>query len=390
VSRPGDRPVLIHRLIARLNVGGPAMHVVNLAAAMNEGPWRTRLIAGRIEEDEGDMAYYADELGVDISYVPAMARSINPLADFKTLVHLYRLFRRERPDIVHTHTAKAGTLGRIAAVLAGVPVRVHTYHGHVLGGSYFAPWKTAVFVFIEQQLGRLSDRLVVLTRRQAQEMADELRVAPPSKFSVVPLGLDLERFLSIRRDGDAAAARAALGAQEGEVTVGIVGRMVPVKNHELFFDVVAELVNVSPAPVRAFVVGSGERQAELETLVEALGIHANVTWLGWRQDLEEIYPALDVMLLTSHDEGTPVAVIEALVSGTPVVARDVGGVAEMLGEADAGTVVSRGAGVSEWARSVIAAAGEAPGEEVRGAVAGRFSVDRLARNVTALYQVGIK
>jgi hypothetical protein len=178
------------------------MHVTNLAAALNHGSWGTRLIAGRIEEEEGDMAYYAEERGVKVTYVPEMARSISPLADLKTLWGLYRLFRQERPEVVHTHTAKAGTLGRIAAVLARVPVVIHTYHGHVLGGDYFAPWKTRFFLEVERQLARVTDRLVVLTKRQAQQMADELRVAPPELFSVVPLGLKLDRFLDVERESE--------------------------------------------------------------------------------------------------------------------------------------------------------------------------------------------
>ena len=205
MSSPPSPPVLIHRVIARLNVGGPAMHVTNLAAALNHGPWSTRLVAGHIEEEEGDMTYYAEERGVEVTYVPAMARSISPLADLKTLWGMYRLFRSERPDVVHTHTAKAGTLGRIAGVLARVPVVIHTYHGHVLGGDYFAPWKMRFFLEVERQLAKFTDRLVVLTNRQARQMADELRIARSERFSVVPLGLELDRFLEVDREAQRGA-----------------------------------------------------------------------------------------------------------------------------------------------------------------------------------------
>ncbi|MDP2956231.1 MAG: glycosyltransferase, partial [Longimicrobiales bacterium] len=199
-------PVLIHRVIARLNVGGPAMHVVNLTRALDEGPWRTRLIAGSVPSTEGDMSYYAAERGVEVTLLREMSREISALDDVRALIALWRIFRRERPTVVHTHTAKAGTLGRVAAILAGVPVRVHTFHGHVLGGGYFAPWKTRLFLEIERQLARGTSRLVVLTRRQAREMSDVLRVAPPEKFAVVPLGLELDRFGAVDRS-DAARAR---------------------------------------------------------------------------------------------------------------------------------------------------------------------------------------
>jgi len=384
-------PLLIHRVIARLNVGGPAMHVVNLAGAMNEGPWRTRLIAGVIEDDEGDMGYYADDRGVAVSYVPAMARSISPLDDLRTLWQLFSLFRRERPNIVHTHTAKAGTLGRVAAVLAGVPVVIHTYHGHVLGGDYFAPWKTQMFAEIERQLGRLSNRLVVLTHRQAEEMALELGVASRDRFAVVPLGLELKRFLEVEREAQRPGARAELGVAEDEITLGIVGRMVPIKNHELFLDVVADFAAQSARRVRALVVGSGEREGELRAYADSIGIGDQVTWLGWRQDLPHLYPAIDVLLLTSHDEGTPVAVIEALVCGTPVVARDVGGVAEMLAEAGSGTVVAREAHIATWVDATRAGSSAPPASRAgREAIARRFSVQRLADDLASLYATEIE
>ena len=387
---PPLQPVLIHRVIARLNVGGPAMHVTNLAAALNQGPWGTRLIAGLIEEEEGDMAYYAEQRGVKVTYVPEMARSISPLADLKTLWGLYRLFREERPEVVHTHTAKAGTLGRIAAVLARVPVVIHTYHGHVLGGDYFAPWKTRFFLEVERQLARVTDRLVVLTKRQAQQMADELRIAPPKRFSVIPLGLELDRFLDVERESEREATRKELGIGLDELVVGIVGRMVPIKNHELFLDLLPELFAAASGPARALVVGSGERESMLRARAEALGVQDRVTWLGWRRDLPQLYPAMDVLLLTSHDEGTPVAVFEALVSGTPVVARDVGGVAEVLAEAagvgSAGIVVERDTSLAAWAAAAIrAAAAPSMSRECRAELARRFSVDRRADDLAGLY-----
>ena len=380
-----DRPRLIHRVIARLNVGGPAMHVANLARSLDDGPWRTRLIAGRVEDTEGDMAYYADQRGVRVTYVPAMSRSIHPMRDLRTLLHLYRVFRDERPDIVHTHTAKAGTLGRLAAIFAQVPVRVHTYHGHVLGGAYFSRWKTRVFVEIERQLARLTHRLVVLTEGQAHEMAERLAIAPRDRFAVVPLGLELDRFLSVDREARRGPARAEMGIEEEELALGIVGRMVPIKNHELYFEAIAAVAR-SGRPVRGVVVGAGEREASLRRYAAEAGVADRIVWLGWRRDVEQIYPAMDALLLTSHDEGTPVAVLEALTSGTPVVARDVGGVAEVLRGAGVGHVVPKEAGADAWARVFEddAALGRIDAER-RAAVADAFSVERLARDLAGLY-----
>lgn len=380
-------PILIHRVIARLNVGGPAMHVVNLTRAMNHGPWRTRLVAGSVPATEGDMGYYAAQRGVEVTVLPEMSREISALDDVRTLWSLYRLFRRERPAVVHTHTAKAGTLGRLAALLAGVPVRVHTFHGHVLGGGYFPRWKTRLFLEIERQLARSTSRLVVLTRRQAREMAEGLRVAPPERFAVVPLGLELERFRALSRDEEERArARRALGVPDGARTVGIVGRLVPIKNHELFLEALAAARRIHPGLV-GVVVGSGEREDVLKALAARLGLGDAVLWLGWRQELRDVYAALDALALTSHDEGTPVAVLEALAAGVPVVARDVGGVGEVLEEVAAGVLLAREAGADAWGRALArAAAGEGVADGVRARVAGRFSVDRLSRDLDGLYR----
>ena len=380
-------PVLIHRVIARLNVGGPAMHVVNLAKALNDGPWRTRLVAGSVSETEGDMEYYAAERGVEVTHLAELSREISLLDDVRTFWALYRLFRRERPAVVHTHTAKAGTLGRLAAILAGVPVRVHTFHGHVLGGGYFSPLKTRVFLEIERQLARGTHRLVVLTHGQAQEMSLDLGVAGREKFAVIPLGLELERFGAVDRQETRRRTREGLGLTPETLAVGIVGRMVPIKNHELFLDVLAELRSTAPHPVLGVVVGAGEREAHLKAVAASLGLEDGILWLGWRRDLPELYSALDAVALTSHDEGTPVALLEALAAGVPVVARDVGGVAEVLGEAGAGKVVARDADLGAWARALEGAAtGPEVPSHVRSGVVARFAIGRLAADVASLYR----
>lgn len=436
-------PLLIHRVIARLNVGGPAMHVVNLARAMDGDAWRTRLVAGSVADDEGDMAYYAEERGVEVTWLPGLSRAIRPLADLGVLWALWRLFRRERPTVVHTHTAKAGTLGRLAALLAGVPVRIHTFHGHVLGGGYFSAARTRFFLEVERQLARGTSRLVVLTERQATEMAEELGVAPRERFAVVPLGLELEAFRDADRARLGAGARRELGLDDDEVAVGIVGRLVPIKNHELFLEALAALrkggpgrPRAAPPPstgavasggaadppvhrgrprIRGVVVGSGEREAALRRRAEELGLGDDVLWLGWRRDLPRLYAALDAVALTSHDEGTPVALLEALAAGTPVVAREVGGVGEVLRRAGAGRLVPPGAGPEVWARALAEETGlpghggpsgrsRVPGEgppdpgsapprwagglarSVREEVARRYSVERLVDDLARLYR----
>ncbi|MFC1575189.1 glycosyltransferase [Gemmatimonadota bacterium] len=391
---PGPERILVHRVIARLNIGGPAMHVVNLALGLDHGgAFKTRLIAGSITGDEGDMGYYARERGVEVTRLPELSRLVSPLNDLKILWSLYRLFRRERPVIVHTHTAKAGTLGRLAAFLAGVPIRIHTFHGHVLGGDYFSPEVTRFYLEVERQLARISQRLVVLTRRQKKEMTDELRVAPGKRFAVVPLGLELERFAQVDRQPARIATRDALGIGQDEVVVGIVGRMVPVKNHELLFQAHPLLEAALGCPVRILVVGSGLREAEVRAHVEGLGTGERVTWLGWRQDLPQLYPAMDALALTSFDEGTPVAVLEALAAGTPVAARGVGGVAEVLEGMELATLIEEATPEAVAAGLLEVLEKERGAETLAAAqrrVVERYSVERLAADMAALYAEELK
>ena len=383
-----DRLVLVHRLIARLNTGGPAIHVVHLAEALDPTRFRTRLITGRITEDEGDMTYYARDRGVEVTEVAGMSRLLSAFGDLRSFLTLVRLFRRERPTIVHTHTAKAGTVGRLAAYVARVPVIVHTFHGHVLGGRYFSRLKTRFFLGIERQLARATDKLVVLTHDQAREMSEGLRVAPSDRFVVIPLGLDLQPFVDVDRAAARSRLRAELGIDQDRPVVGIVGRMVPVKNHELLFDAMALLGRrMDPAP-HLIVVGSGEREPTLRAYVKDRGLDDVVHWLGWRKDLPQVFPAFDVTALTSLDEGTPVSLIESLASGTPVVSVAVGGVAEILDGGELGYLV-HSAREDEVAAGLESVLGSPPSleerERAQKLALERFSIRRLAEDVERLY-----
>ena len=365
-------PILVHRVIARLNTGGPAMHVVHLAEALDPERFRTRLITGRITEDEGDMTYYARDRGVDVVEIGGMSRLLSPWNDLRTLLRLFRIFRRERPTIVHTHTAKAGTVGRLAALAAGVPVIVHTFHGHVLGGLYFSGLKTRFFLEIERQLARATDRLIVLTEQQAREMSEDLCVAPAERFAVIPLGLDLQPFADVDRGKARRRLRDQLGLEDDRPVIGIVGRMVPVKNHELLFDAVEVLAErMDPAP-HVVVVGSGEREALLRDYVVE----------------KELDRLVHVTALTSLDEGTPVSLLESLASGTPVVSRAVGGVPEILEEGRLGRLVWS-ASADELADVLETALGDPPSAETRETarkqVLERYSIERLAGDMERLY-----
>ncbi len=377
-------PIRVLRIIARLNVGGPAMHVVHLARGL--GPdFETRLLAGRIGEGEGDMAYFARERGVEPIPIPTLGRALSPGRDLRALLTIRRHIREWRPDVVHTHTAKAGALGRLAAILEDVPVVVHTYHGHVLGGSYFSPRVTGAYRWIERRLARGSDRLIALTEAQADEMSGPLAVALRSRFSVIPLGLELDRFLHVDRERVGAEVRGEVGTPEGRRVYAIVGRLVPVKNHDLLFQAWAR-AQLDDAEL--WVVGSGELEAPLRARAAELGIDASVRWLGWRRDLERVNAAVDALVLTSNDEGTPVALIEGLAAGTPVLSTDVGGIREMLARTESSGVVVPPRDEEALAEALRRAPDELRpgGAEDRARVAEAFSVAGLCDRVAELYR----
>jgi glycosyltransferase involved in cell wall biosynthesis len=334
------------RIIARLNVGGPAKHVVWLATGLQEAGFDTLLVTGTVPEGEEDMSYFADEAGVRPLYIREMSREIS-LKDAITVWKLFRLFLRERPDIIHTHTAKAGTVGRTAGflyrwltpgILLGKPRRcsfVHTYHGHVFH-SYYGRTRTRLFLAIERLLARLvTDRLIAVSKQQGVEIGEKFRVGRSGQIKVIPLGLDLGLFVdhTARR----AKFRQELCIPEDAILIGIVGRLTEIKNHRMFLNVVARLKEIDPAcrrqgAVRFIVIGDGSLRESLEEQKQALGLEKHVIFVGGRKDPEYFYPALDVVALTSLNEGTPLTLIEAMANARPVVATRVGGVVDLLGE----------------------------------------------------------
>ena len=319
-----DRPIRVARVITRLNVGGPAQQAILLAAGLDSGCFATTLITGRPGPDEGDLSGFALSRGVTPISIPDLGRAVRPAGDLAALVRLIRLFREIRPDIVHTHTAKAGTLGRLAARVARVPVTIHTFHGHVLDGYFSAP-VTRVFLEIERRLARKTTRLVTL----APGLRDALlamRIGLPDQIAVIPLGLELERFAEACRGGE--ALRRALDIPAGATVLGSIGRLVPIKDHATLFRALARPGDV--LPMHLLVAGDGECRGDLTRLAEALGIRSQVHFLGWRSDLEAILDATDMIVSSSRNEGTPVALIEAMAAGVPVVATAVGGVPDLV------------------------------------------------------------
>jgi len=332
-----DRPIRIARVITRLNVGGPAQHAILLTARLDGTRFHTTLITGIAGRDEGDLSSAARARGVEPVVIPELGRALHPMCDLVSLGKLVRLFRQLRPDIVHTHTAKAGTLGRLAARLAGVPRIVHTFHGHVLEG-YFSPAATRVFLGIERALARITDRIITVSPRLRQALLG-MGIGQPAQVEVVPLGLDLDRFLRAPKGQN--DLRLALRIPAGTPLLGIVGRLVPIKDHPTLFQALTLFPDGSGAP-HLLVVGDGERREDLQQLAHRLGLASRVHFLGWRIDLEAILSELDMVICCSRNEGTPVALIEAMAAGVPVVSSDVGGVGDLVVHGETGWLVPPG------------------------------------------------
>ena len=352
------------RIIARLNVGGPARHVVWLSAGLKERGYQTLLVAGVPPEGEDDMSYIAAAHGIEPLIVPEMSREISP-RDLITAWKLYRLMLRERPGLVHTHTAKAGGVGRAAgimyrwltpAALRGRPRPcrfVHTYHGHVFH-SYYGPLKTKLFLVIEKMLARMTDRIIVISEQQRREINEEFHLGRREQFAVIPLGIDL----NVYADWEARRTklREEISAGDDDLLIGIVGRLTEVKNHELFLEAAALLKKLSTERLKWVVIGDGARRPELESQARQLGIANDVVFLGTRDDPENFYPALDVLALTSLNEGTPLSIIEGMANARPAIATGVGGVVDLLGQE-----VELGDGYTICQRGVRVRSGDAEG-----------------------------
>jgi glycosyltransferase involved in cell wall biosynthesis len=362
-----DAPLRIARVITRLNVGGPAWHAILLAAGLDPRRFATTLIAGSLGPVEGDLTGAARARGVEPVRLPELRRPIRPHADVLALVALVRCFRRLRPDIVHTHMAKAGLLGRLAARMTGVKRVVHTFHGHVLDG-YFSRPVARCFLGIERALARRTDRLVVVSSRIRDDILG-MGIGRAEQVETIPLGLELERFA--HAGVDPAGLRGDLGLPPEVRLLAVVGRLVPIKDHPTLL---AALARLGPS-VHLLIIGDGEERARLGALAKSLGVSDRTHFLGWRHDLDAIVPGTDVVICCSRNEGTPVALIEAMAAGVPVVATAVGGVADLVVPGQTGCLVPAGdpVALADAVAGVLAGPGPAA---ARAAAARAFVLQR--------------
>lgn len=325
------------RILNRLVIGGPSKNAVYLTQYM-QPDFDTMLVTGGREDHEQDADFLAAQHGIEPVCIPEMQRAISPVNDWIAYRKLKKLIRDFKPDIVHTHAAKSGALGRLAAKHCNVPVIVHTFHGHVFH-SYFNSLKTKFFIKTERHIARFTDAIVAISEVQKKEMAGEFTIAPPDKFRVIPLGLDLDAFVSdqeIKRK----RFRDEFALTDDTIAIGIIGRLVPVKNHSLFLQGLKKVLDSANKKIKAFIIGDGESRAAIEQEAAALDIQFSnekekkysqpLIFTSWRTDVDAVCAGLDIVALTSLNEGTPVSLIEAQAAGRSIVSTRVGGIADVV------------------------------------------------------------
>jgi glycosyltransferase involved in cell wall biosynthesis len=392
----------ILRIIARLNIGGPARNAVLLS----EGLCDTTLVCGEVEAGEGDMMYLAAKKGIKPIIVKELGRELSWKDDWTAFWKIYKIIRKVKPDIIHTHTAKAGTLGRMAGIFyrllrrgvyteqsecaprndapachceaAGRSnlVLIHTFHGHVFSG-YFGKIKTLFFIWIERFMGLFTDKIITVSENLKKELAEIFKIAPEDKISVIELGFELEELFKLAPKENAET-----------INIGIVGRLAPIKNHKMLFKSVCR-GGFETRPYRIIVIGDGEMRKELEKYAEELGIRDKVEFKGWVIDLKAIYEELDIVALVSLNEGTPVSLIEAMAGARPVVATNVGGVKDIVKDGVSGYLVESG-NIEEFSNRLVKLIKDPEkrrtfGCNGRDIVKNRFSKERLIKDTEKLY-----
>ncbi len=384
-------------ILNRLIIGGPAI-IAALQTRYMAPEYDTLLVVGGKDDHEQDATHLTEALGITPHYIPEMKRSISPNADRAAYKKMKALIQDFKPDIVHTHAAKSGAIGRLAAFACKVPVVVHTFHGHVFH-SYFGKAKTQAFISIERYLARKSSGIIAISGLQKGELADDYRICPAEKIKVIPIGFDLDKF-SADTERKRAAFRSRYDIADDEIAIGIVGRIVPVKNHELFVTAAAKTLKTTSKKLRFIVVGDGDMRPAMESAFLMEGIdyaywpaeqrHAQAICTSWQTEMDEVFSGLDIVALTSHNEGTPVSLIESQAAARPVVSTDVGGVADVVEDGKAGFVTPAG-DASAFAAGLLKLTEDATmrerfGMAGRSFVRERFSYQRLVRDMDAYYK----
>jgi glycosyltransferase involved in cell wall biosynthesis len=371
------------RIINRFNLGGPTYNAAYLTAGLS-GEFETMLIGGVHEEGEISSTYINDELGIDYKVLPTLRRSINFKQDQAAYREICSIIRGFKPDIVHTHASKAGAIGRWAAFNENVPVVIHTFHGHVFE-HYFGRAKTQFYKSVERRLARKSSAIIAISPKQKEELCFKHKIASPRKTHIIPLGFDLQRFTADKEE-KRQSFRAQFELNDEQVAIGIIGRFAPIKNHRLFIEAFSKID--APNKVAVFI-GDGEERANIEVWLREYGVPTEqVRLCSWITNIDWALAGLDVVALSSLNEGTPVSLIEAQAAGVPVVSTDVGGVRDVIDHQKSGFIVSQEANDFAFALQELVtspALRRKMGDHGTSLAFERFTKERLIADVRELY-----
>ncbi|MEC7405968.1 MAG: glycosyltransferase [Bacteroidota bacterium] len=391
----GKQKIRVLRIANRLNIGGPTYNVCYLTKHLGDS-FETLLIAGQEDASEGSSLYIAESMGLTPRLIPSMRRSINFSQDHKAYLEVRKIIREFKPHIVHTHAAKAGAIGRYAAYKEKVPVILHTYHGHVFH-SYFNKIKTGVFLTIERFLARRSSALIAISPLQQKELSENFKIASFSKFRMVPLGFDLDRFFE-DMENKRASFREFWGLRGDVLAIALVGRLVPIKNHPFFLESISFVKNNTKKKFQVFLVGDGEEKTDLMRLCDELNLSynsipdpsADVVFTSWIEDVDHVFAGIDLVCLSSKNEGTPVSLIEAGCAGKPFISTDVGGIRDLMVEPRQGIVTPKNnieafrEALLKWV--VSAKPGCALDLDVRSKLAKKYSYKQLCLEMSKVYE----
>jgi glycosyltransferase involved in cell wall biosynthesis len=370
--------IKVMQIIARMNVGGPAVIVAELMRGLDSSQFEQILITGYCDETEAD---YLDEVATDIkaTRIAGLGRSVSPVADLKAFFGLVRTIRSYKPDVIHTHTAKAGVLGRLASIIAGRgATRIHTFHGHLLHG-YFAGWKTKLVVTIEKFLAKRTNFLVAIGNEVKNDLLNA-GIGKVSQYSVFFPGLP-QPHTSHKSE-----LRKRLELDPAAIYCTFVGRLTQIKRPDRLLDIAAAIVK-REVQIHFLVAGEGElfESSKARAVAERLP----VTFLGWRKDIDDLFAASDIALLTSDNEGIPLTLIQAAQAGLPIVAPEVGSISDIVDNDKTGFLTSPQPGAMASALSALATDSEL---RTRLGTAGKvradqyFSLDRMLRDHTEIYK----
>ena len=380
-----EAPIRVLHVITRMVRGGAQMNTLATVLGLDNGIWRSELATGPSEGPEGSLEIAARVAGARLIHIPDLVRPIAPARDARALGQLVRLIRRERPHVVHTHTSKAGVLGRVAARLCRAPVVVHTPHGHVFH-SYESRVRTALFIGAERLCGRLADRQIALTEGCRRDHL-ALRIAPADRFVTIHSGVDFSPFEAARPRRE--AVRRELGLPPGAMVLGTVGRLAPIKGQRYLLEAFAALRQSAPR-LQLLLVGDGELRADLEQLAERLGCREQTRFLGLRRDVPELLAAMDLFALPSLNEGMGRVLLEAMALELPIVATEVGGIPDLVEDGETGLLVPPGDSVAlgEAIQRLLAAPELAKrlGRQGKARATPHYSQEAMVARIEALYR----